>query len=90
MCLGELAEVTRVTEAGTVEVSTGGRRRTVSLLTLEEPVAPGDWVLVHAGFALSRLTAAEVQEATLIRASGPHPSAPGSPGSRGHPPGAPR
>ncbi len=90
MCLGELAEVTRVTESGTAEVSTGGRSRTVSLLTLEEPVAPGDWVLVHAGFALSRLTAEEVHEAALIRATGPHPSGPGSPGSRGHRPGAPR
>lgn len=79
MCLGELAEVTQVPAPGTAEVRAGDRTRTVSLLTLEEPVAPGDWVLIHSGFALSRLTAEEAHDAALIRATGPHPSGPGSP-----------
>ncbi len=35
-------------------VDFGGVRRTVSLQLLPEAV-PGDWVIVHAGFALSRL-----------------------------------
>lgn len=79
MCLGELAEVIRVLEDGTAEVRGGGRTRSVSLLTLEERVGPGDWVVVHAGFALSRLTAAEAHEAALIRVTARPPSAPGSP-----------
>ena len=39
----------------------------MSLLTLDEPVTPGDWVLVHSGFALGRLTADEAHEADQIR-----------------------
>lgn len=69
MCLGEVAEVVRV--AGqSAEVSSGGRTLTVSLLTLDEPVAPGSWVLVHSGFALSRLTESEARLALLTRAGG--------------------
>jgi hydrogenase expression/formation protein HypC len=67
MCLGELAEVTHVTGHGSAEVRADGRRQEVSLLALEEPVAPGDWVLIHSGFALSRLTENDVHEAKLIR-----------------------
>ncbi len=79
MCLGELAEVIRVLEDGTAEVRSGSRTRSVSLLTLEERVGPGDWVVVHAGFALSRLTADEAHEAAIIRATARPPSGPGSP-----------
>lgn len=67
MCLGELAEVIAVTGRATADVRVGERTRSVSLLALEVPIAPGDWVLVHSGFALSRLTAAEAREAELIR-----------------------
>jgi hydrogenase expression/formation protein HypC len=69
MCLGELAEVIEVRAADTVAVATeAGRRSIVSTLVLEEPVRTGDWLLVHAGFALGRLTAAEALEARRIRA----------------------
>lgn len=69
MCLGELAEVMQVTAAGTAEVCSDGRLKTVSLLTLESPVVPGDWLVIHSGFALERITAAEAEEAALIRAA---------------------
>jgi hydrogenase expression/formation protein HypC len=39
-------------------VDFGGVRRTVSLQLLPE-AASGDWVIVHAGFALARLNEAE-------------------------------
>jgi len=68
MCLGELAEVVRVSADDTVEVDYGARRATVSLLVLGEPVAVGDRVVVHAGFVLERLTPEEAQEAIRIRA----------------------
>ena len=68
MCLGELVEVVHVGPA-TAEVTRGGRRVTVSLLTLEDPVAVGDWLVVHAGFALERVTPAEAHEAARIRAA---------------------
>jgi hydrogenase expression/formation protein HypC len=66
MCLGELAEVIEV-GTGTAVVSGGGRARTVSLLTLTEPVGTGDWVVIHSGFALTRLSAEEAKEATALR-----------------------
>ena len=70
MCLGELGTVLRVDHAAdTAEVDFGGRRTPVSLMVLDHPVAAGDWVVVHAGFALERLSAAEAHEAARIRAT---------------------
>jgi len=70
MCLGELAEVVQVDVDDTAEVTTSrGRRATVSLMVLDEPVEIGDWLVVHAGFAVERVTAAEALEATRIRAA---------------------
>lgn len=76
MCLGELAEVTAVTGDGTAQVRSDGRALTVSLLTLDETVAPGDWLLTHAGFALSRHTRDQALEAARIRSSFEDPSSP--------------
>jgi len=70
MCLGELAEVMGVGTDSAV-VSGGGRTRTVSLLTLTEPLTPGDWVVIHSGFALTRLTAEAAREAAALRATSP-------------------
>ena len=70
MCLGELAEVVGV-NAQTALVSGDGRTRTVSLLTLTDPVTPGDWVLTHSGFALARLTAEDARAASALRATAP-------------------
>ena len=66
MCLGELAEVIEVVTDDAV-VTGAGRTRTVSLLTLIEAVTPGDWVVIHSGFALARVTAEEAREATALR-----------------------
>jgi hydrogenase expression/formation protein HypC len=68
MCLGDLAEVLSVEPGATARVRAGGRTATVSLLTLDDPVAPGDWVVCHSGFALSRVTAEAAGEAAAIRA----------------------
>ncbi|MGB7982587.1 MAG: HypC/HybG/HupF family hydrogenase formation chaperone [Candidatus Nanopelagicales bacterium] len=45
----------------------GPRLVEVNLLTLDGPVAPGDWVLAHAGFALHRVSAAAARDALSIR-----------------------
>lgn len=71
MCLGELAEVIETGDAATALVSGGGRTRTVSLLTMTDPLTPGDWVIIHSGFALARLTAEEAGEAAALRATSP-------------------
>lgn len=70
MCLGELAEVVEVRDGRTVLVRSPGRTTTVSLLTLDGPVGPGDWLLCHSGFALRRLTPQEAHDAAALRATG--------------------
>ena len=67
MCLGELAQVVDVTDARTVRARVGDRVVSVSLLTLDGPVAVGDWLQVHAGFALARLTDEERRDAQRVR-----------------------
>jgi hydrogenase expression/formation protein HypC len=42
------------------QVEVGGVRRVVNIGLLES-VAPGDWVLVHVGFALSKVDEREAQ-----------------------------
>jgi len=58
MCLGIPGEVVEIIDpvAGLATVEVSGVRRAVSIKLLEpEPVAIGDWVLVHVGFALSKI-----------------------------------
>lgn len=79
MCLGDVAEVVELRAHGRAVVRVGGRTLEASLLTLGSPVAAGDWLLVHSGFALARLSATEAADALAIRAHGapstamPHP-----------------
>ncbi|PVU82181.1 HypC/HybG/HupF family hydrogenase formation chaperone [Cellulomonas sp. WB94] len=71
MCLGEVVQVVEVTPDGVVLASAETRTLQISLLALDGPVAPGDWVLAHSGFALARLSAAEALEARTLRGSVP-------------------
>ncbi|MDT0166439.1 HypC/HybG/HupF family hydrogenase formation chaperone [Actinotalea sp. AC32] len=65
----------------------GARTLRVSLLALDGPVAEGDWLLVHAGLALERLTEAEAREALALRAGDEPPDggAPDQPPDGGAP-----
>lgn len=67
MCLGEIARVRRLIEDGSALVDAEGRTRTVSLLTLDHPVVTGDWLLIHSGFALARLSPEQVRDSLAIR-----------------------
>jgi hydrogenase expression/formation protein HypC len=71
MCLGIPAQIVRIDDAermlATAEV--GGVRRQVNIICIVDNEHPaeacvGDWVLLHVGFAMSRIDAAEA-EATL-------------------------
>jgi len=62
MCLGIPGEVVEIldADAGLATVEVSGVRRAVSIKLLEpDPIAVGDWVLVHVGFALSKIDAEE-------------------------------
>jgi hydrogenase expression/formation protein HypC len=45
-------------------VDVAGVRRNINVLLLEdEGLAPGDWVLIHVGFAMAKIDQAEAQSA---------------------------
>jgi len=65
MCLGIPGQIVTVVDEAvqiaSVEVS--GVKRNVSIALLaEEGVKPGDWVLIHVGFAMSKIDEQEAQE----------------------------
>ena len=58
MCLGVPGEIVQVLDdrPDIAEVDVSGVRRAINIGLLEgQVVKPGDWVLVHVGFALSRI-----------------------------------
>ena len=65
MCLGipgQLVEwVDREHHIAKAEVAGVRRNVNVALLTGEDPVDVGDWVLIHVGFAMSKVDEAEAQ-----------------------------
>lgn len=69
MCLSLAGRISRIDgEDALVEVDGRDRRVSLALLMLEDaPVAPGDWVLVHTGFAVSLLDPAEGAEVARLR-----------------------
>jgi hydrogenase expression/formation protein HypC len=65
MCLGIPAQLVagHTGHPDLVLVDMGGVSRTVNVGLLDEPPRPGEWVLVHMGFALSTMTAEEASDA---------------------------
>jgi len=61
MCLGIPGRVEKV-EGDTARVLFGEVLRSVSLDLLDDQVTPGDYVIVHAGFALERLDEQEAHK----------------------------
>jgi hydrogenase expression/formation protein HypC len=68
MCLAIPGQVVEVVDdrnrLATVDVSGVLRSVNIGLLDADGPAAPGDWVLVHVGFAISRVDEREAR-ATL-------------------------
>jgi len=67
MCLGSPCHVVGPPADGRVLALDGERQVEVSLLTLDEPVHVGDWLLVHCGLALAHLTEGEALDALTLR-----------------------
>ena len=73
MCLGIPAQIVRIDDAArmlaTVEVA--GVRRQVNIICIVDDEHPaescvGDWVLLHVGFAMSRIDEAEAAETLRV------------------------
>ena len=66
MCLGIPGRVVelRADHPDLARVDVEGVVRDINLALLDEdPAGPGDWVLIHLGFALQKMTQEEVDEA---------------------------
>lgn len=61
MCVGVPGIIESCDDA-TAIVDIAGTKREISLLLMPEPVTAGDWVLVHAGFAMTALDPDEAKE----------------------------
>ncbi len=61
MCLGVPMQVVHI-DGTDIVAEIDGVRREASLMILDDPVAVGDFVIVHAGFAISRLDEEEARE----------------------------
>jgi hydrogenase expression/formation protein HypC len=64
MCLGIPGEVVTLDadRPGMATVNVGGARRQVNVMLIEEDgVEPGDWVLIHVGFALAKIDEEDAQ-----------------------------
>ncbi|MDR2670023.1 MAG: HypC/HybG/HupF family hydrogenase formation chaperone [Desulfovibrio sp.] len=64
MCLAVPAKVEEIFEDGTARcrVGEGDAFIVVSLALLEEPPQPGEYLIIHAGFALRKLDTADAEE----------------------------
>lgn len=60
MCLAVPAQIQSVDGTSALAL-TGGITKTIDV-TLTPDVAPGDWVIVHVGFALQKIDAQKAQE----------------------------
>jgi hydrogenase expression/formation protein HypC len=70
MCLAVPAEVIRLEEGERAVVSLGGIRKSVSVALVPD-VVPGDYVILHVGYALSKIDEAEARRTLdLLAAEG--------------------
>lgn len=65
MCLAIPAKVLAVSDDGNGMIEIGGVRKEVSLLLVDN-VQPGDYVIIHVGFAIARLDEEEARKTLAL------------------------
>jgi hydrogenase expression/formation protein HypC len=66
MCLGIPGEIIEISEdrPDLAKVAVSGVKRTINIGLLDDdPPVPGDWILIHVGFALSKIDEVEAKAA---------------------------
>lgn len=63
MCVGVPARVIAVSDEGAALVEATGARREVSAQLLVDDLEPGEYVMVHAGAAIARISDDDASEA---------------------------
>lgn len=64
MCVGLSAKVVKISE-GTAIVDAGGAKREISAELIAD-LEPGDYVMVHAGVAIAKITDEDENETDLL------------------------
>ncbi len=64
MCVGLSAKVVKISE-GTALVDASGAKREVSVQLLQD-LEPGDYVMVHAGIAIAKITDEDEHETDAV------------------------
>lgn len=67
MCLAVPAKITEVIDADRAKASIGGIVREISVALIDDP-RPGDFVILHVGYALSKMDEAEAARTLAIMA----------------------
>ena len=65
MCVGISGRVVRINENGMALVDASGARRQVSAQLIEN-LEPGDYVMVHAGAAIAKITSDDASESEAL------------------------
>ena len=65
MCVGLSAKVVKIGE-GVAIIDAGGAKREVSSQLIED-LEPGDYVMVHAGVAIAKITDEDASETAQLR-----------------------
>ena len=55
MCLSVVAQIEKILEKGEAIANLSGVRKTIELGLLEGNIKEGDWVLLHTGYAISKV-----------------------------------
>ncbi len=66
MCLAIPSKVVELKDANMAVVDTLGVKREVSLDLLDETVSLGDWVLLHIGYAMSKIDEESAKESLIL------------------------
>ena len=75
MCLGIPGKVVELVadQPGLATIDVLGEKRNINTGLIEEGVVPGDWVMIHVGFAMQKIDAREAESAMqgLVMMRGP-------------------
>lgn len=64
MCLGVPAKILETSDGAAI-VELGGVRREISVMLLDN-ASVGDWVIIHAGFAIEKLSESEAEQTLAL------------------------
>jgi len=66
MCLGVPGKVIEINEEKIAQVDFGGIKREVSCQLINEDIEVGDYILVHVGYAISKMDEKEAKETLSV------------------------